>query len=420
MEPLAGNAVDHSTTPRPNEPLPAPTTVSEAAWVWESPAGSFVTAVHPSSNGAIMELNNGAVALDTSTGEEAWRFLLPEYHTAKKETDLSVSPDGSVIAFTPGQSMVVLDAESGEEIIRLEHNASGPSQFTPTAAGLIGDYGLFTVDSGNEAHVTMQPWDEGDSGWETVVPACTQGELADVSQGVLTDAQIVIEYSCPFQEATLVGIDQAEGEELWRLEQGRDYSPDQDIFPAPSPSADFDFGVVGDLVVLQNISEERGTVVIDTISGQVLTDRLPSTVETPLLRVLPDGYLTVQEEVNEDSTNNTLTYELRDFDGNVRSEVITSPEVARGRLNNFLVLDDSLLKVRMTGATESQDMAVLDWDSKEDHRIPLPVSVDTTGIPSIGRADSEVGPSTFRSVPGAIILREFPGVKNPQRVVGFH
>ncbi|MET9797377.1 hypothetical protein [Nocardiopsis alba] len=175
---------------------------------------------------------------------------------------------------------------------------------------------------------------------------------------------------------------------------------------------------MGDLIVLQNISEERGTVVIDSISGQVLNDKIPSTTDTPLLRVLPDGYMTVRESKDEDSDDKILTYELREFNGDLKREIVISTDVTRGSLNNFLVLEDSLLKIRMVEENEEQDMAVLPWDGTEDLRVPLPIEVDTTGIPSIARADREVGPSTFLASPGAIILREFPGNKVSQRTVG--
>ncbi|MFE9243072.1 PQQ-binding-like beta-propeller repeat protein [Nocardiopsis sp. NPDC006938] len=417
-EPLAGNTVEHRTTATSADARPVPTTVTEAAWVWEAPAGRTVRAVHPSATGAVMELDNGVVALDTSTGEETWSFLLPDHHSGHEDTDLSVSPDGSVVAFSPGRTMVLLDAASGQEIARLDHDASGPSQFTVTEAGLIGDHGRFTADADHRARVSMTPWGEGRQGWESTIPACEEGELGEVSQGVLTGDQVVVEFSCPFREPVTVGLDQTDGGELWRLAQGTDYSPDPDVFPVPSPSAEADFGVVGDLLVLQNIAAERGTVVIDTASGRVLGDDIPSTVEHPLLRVLPDGYLTVREGAEGDSEGRALTYELRDFDGSVRHRVVTSTEVARGSLNNFLVLEDALLKIRMVDAGEDQDMAVLGWDTDEHPRVPLPVDVDTTGIPSIARADREVGPSTFRAVPGAVVLREFPGGGDPHRVVG--
>lgn len=416
--PLAGNTVEHTTVRSAREALPLPKTVSEVAWVWEAPDDRVIRAVHPTSTGAVMELDNGMVSLNTSTGEETWSFLLPEHRGVDEETDVSVSPDGSMIAFSPGQSMVLLDTGSGQEVARLGHTASGPSQFTVDGAGLIGDQGLFTVEFDHDAHISLTPWQEDGQEWKSTIPACDETEIVDVSQGVLTHDQMVIEYSCPFQEPVTVGVDQSDGQELWRLTQGKDYSPDPDIFPAPIPSAEYDFGVVGDLIVLQNISEERGTVVIDSISGQVLNDKIPSTTDTPLLRVLPDGYMTVRESKDEDSDDKILTYELREFNGDLKREIVISTDVTRGSLNNFLVLEDSLLKIRMVEENEEQDMAVLPWDGTEDLRVPLPIEVDTTGIPSIARADREVGPSTFLASPGAIILREFPGNKVSQRTVG--
>ena len=418
-KPLAGNTVEHRSTDVPPQDQPIPSTVAEAAWTWEGPDGSHVLALHPSSTGAVIQLNIGAVALDTTTGEETWSFLLPDNNQIGDESDLALSPTGSIMAYSPGQSMVVLDTGTGEELWRRDHSASGPTQFTINKAGLIGDSGLFTAQASHEIRVSLTPWEEEEPDWESTLSACDEPDLANISQGVLTDDQVVLTYACPFQETTVVGLDQANGEELWRMRQGEDYQLDEDIFPVPSPSAEFDFGVVGDLLVLQNIAAQRGTVVIDTSNGQVVADDLPSTAEAPLLRVLPDGYLTAEEGESPGLEGRSLTYKLHDFDGTVRQKLETTTEVARGSFNNFLVLEDSLLKLRMVGEDEEQDMAVLDWDTGDDERVTLPIDVDTTDIPSIARVDEEVGPYTFREVPGAVLLREFPGSRNIPRVVGF-
>lgn len=163
--------------------------------------------------------------------------------------------------------------------------------------------------------------------------------------------------------------------------------------------------MVDDLLVLENISLQRGTVVIDATTSDLLTDDLKDTSGEDLIRILPDGYLSV---LSNSSEHSRVRYEPRDYDDTVRHTIETTEEIARGNTINFLPLDNSIIKVRMADEDEEQDIAVLDWDTDTDHRIPLDIEVDTTDIFNLSRVDSSVGPMTFREVPGAVLLREYP------------
>ncbi|MFL1379531.1 MULTISPECIES: PQQ-binding-like beta-propeller repeat protein [unclassified Nocardiopsis] len=362
----------------------------------------------------MLELDNGVIGLDTLSGETAWSFLLPEVSGDDAGTDVAVSPDGTVVAFTPGRTLVLLDTTTGEELLRFDHGGTGNESFSIGRTGLVHSTGLLTANAGERLSVTLTSWDQGATVWESVLPACADSQQALISSGVVTDQQVAVVFECPGGTSTVVGLDLDGGKELWRFQEGRDYQPSDALFPSAS-SEEPEFGAVGELLVLQNISHERGTVVIDTEAGRVVADKLPSTPENALLRVLPNGYLAA---ISAGAEEGPVTYEFREFDGTVRSRVETTTDVARGHVNNFLVLDDALLKLRMVEAGEEQDLVVFDRESGAEERVTVPVTVDTTEILSVAQVDHEVGPLTFRAVPGAVLLREYP-ISPVPRLAGF-
>ncbi|WP_152436817.1 hypothetical protein [Nocardiopsis xinjiangensis] len=410
-EPLAGHALEHHTTDIPPDPGPVPSTVTETAWTWEGTPGTTIQAIHPTPSGALIELNNGLIGMDTTTGETTWSYLLPDSTDLEEdETDLALTPDGTIAAFSPGQTTVLLDTATGQEHQRIDHQTEGSDDlFTPTRLGLPHTTGNLTSTSDHDLHLTLTPWEhqdqDQDTGWETTLPGCDDGNNAIIEQGLLTDETAVIVHTCPTQDPALTGIDLQTGEQTWHLQQGDDYQPDENVYPIPLSPRKTDFFVSDDLLVLENISLQRGTVVIDTTTGDLITDDLPSTADDSLLRVFPNGYLNV---VSNSSEHNKVRYELRDFDGSVRDTISTDENVARGSNHSFVLLEESLVKLRLTGEEKEQEIVVLEWGNDNDHRIPLNIELNTEDILNSDRLNREVGPMTFREVPGAVLLREFP------------
>ncbi|XKK41498.1 PQQ-like beta-propeller repeat protein [Nocardiopsis sp. ARC36] len=410
-ETFAGYAVTHETTDSAPSEAPKPTTVTEVGWVWEGPERTRVDRIHPIPTGAVLHLGNGAVGLDTATGEEVWSFLLPE-HDSETGGELAVSPDGTLVAFSPGESLVLLNSATGEEIRRVDHGDTGEGHLVVDRVGAVANNGLVNANGGPELSVTLTPWDGDEQGWEAVLSVCDENVNAIVDQGLLTDGQVVVTYTCGESAPAMVGLDQETGDEMWRLQEGEDYRTDQYMFA----EEDAQFTVIGDNIVLQNISSHRGTVVINAVEGEVIADDLPSSPDNTLVRVLADGYLSVRRIA--EGTGQGVAYELNDFSGEVLNTFRTDEEVARGSTVNFLVLEESLLKIRMVEGSEQQDMVIFDWLG-EQRRIDLPVEIDTTDLLSIQRVDEAVGPGTFQEVPGAVLLREFPSSTSSPRVIGF-
>lgn len=423
-EPLAGYTLEHTTTNAPPDPGSVPSTVTETAWTWEGTPGTTIHAIHPTPTGALIHLNNGLIGLDTTTGEASWSYLLPQANDLDEdETGLALTPDATMAAFTPGETTVLLDTATGNEHQRLDHGTeAGNELFAPDRLGVPHTQGNLIATGGRDPHITLTPWGHQDqeqsTGWETSVPGCEDGNNAIIDQGLLTDDTAVIVHSCPSQGPTLTGLDIDTGQQTWRLQQGDDYEPDEDnIIPGFAHGHDTEFTLVDDLLVLENISLQRGTVVIDATTGQPITDDLKDAPgEENLLRVLSDGYLTLNTPVDPDPDAEELKqiYELRDFDGTVRHSVEPTRGSVGMSIGNLLPLEDSLIKPNTSENGNEHEMVVMNWDSGEETRIPLTVDASTRGILNLAKADRAIGPLTFREVPGAVLLREHPQDDTPR------
>ncbi|NKZ00255.1 PQQ-binding-like beta-propeller repeat protein [Nocardiopsis dassonvillei subsp. albirubida] len=162
-----------------------PITVSEAAWTWEGPEGSALLEILPVPTGAVLHMRDGAVGLDTRTGEEVWSYRLLE---AEVEADVVVSPDGSLVAVSAGGSLALLDSGTGEEVRAVEHGETEAGHLSLGGAGLVADEGLIPAgSSGSEGVVvSLDPW-EDEPGWRNEDLECVNGSgTPQVDQGFLT------------------------------------------------------------------------------------------------------------------------------------------------------------------------------------------------------------------------------------------
>ncbi|CAM3805616.1 PQQ-binding-like beta-propeller repeat protein [Nocardiopsis rhodophaea] len=115
----ARTGVDHTTA----DPFTAPSipeTVRAVSWVWVHPeeGSDEDTDVIPTSTGVVVADDSGVFSLDTSVGEERWRFRLPN-----PVARVAVTPDGTLVlvAFPSPQldgslleRFVVMDSATGE------------------------------------------------------------------------------------------------------------------------------------------------------------------------------------------------------------------------------------------------------------------------------------------------------------------
>ncbi|MFD3684051.1 hypothetical protein ACFWTE_04395 [Nocardiopsis sp. NPDC058631] len=409
---LAGYEVVHEMSGDQLEELAVPTTVSEASWVWEGPRAGELRKILPVPTGAVLHLTDGAVGLDPTTGKETWSYGLLE-----SEADVAVSPDGSLVAVSAGGTLALLDSGTGVEVRVIEHGSAGADHLSVRGAGLVTDDGLVTAEADGPGGVVVSfaPWDDG-PGWRNGGLRCPEGTGDPrVEDGFLTPSGVVVVYSCGGADLRMAGLDTATGEEQWSLVRGEDFD-DGAEHPEQLPREGF--AAVGDVAVLENMALLRGTVVVDTVHGEVLAEALPSEPDDTVLRVLPHGYLAVRSERLGNGEWEDR-FEVRDFSGSVRSTVVTDENKVGSTVSGQLPLEDSFLKPRWSEEEDNMEVAVFDWDAEGSEKtIALPVEIDLSGIDSIWKVEEALGPGTFQEVPGAVLVREHARGEQVPRVAG--
>ncbi len=119
---------DHATTD-PLDPVDVPVSVQEQAWEWDPPEGAEASSFLSIPSGLVVQLGDGAVALDGATGEQTWHYRRDD----ARLISLSTTPDEDrlVLSFEVDEDeleeaeapskdlddlrdLVVLDTETGE------------------------------------------------------------------------------------------------------------------------------------------------------------------------------------------------------------------------------------------------------------------------------------------------------------------
>lgn len=435
---LVGLQVLHLMAERSPEEHPVPATVNEHAWVWKSPGGSGIHGILPVPTGAVVRVDDGVVGLDTATGETAWSFRFWEHGT---RADVALTPDRQRVAVAVDGAVVLLDSAIGAEVGVHEYepdpHANGPGQLAiDGSAGLAVGEGLVSAraEEAGAINVTLTPWafggsDNGNGGWRSEVRACDEGiSPARVEGGFTTPGGVVLLYGCgepksaddPAEDSgvsDLVALDIRSGEEVWRLATGEDFTVQHH---QNSPRNGGHFAALGDVAVRQNLAPHQGTLVIDTETGEVVSDELPHMMG-PLesdfvVRVLPDGYVALSGTGLSREGGLWGQYELRDFSGEVRGTVPTDTVQADG----LLPLEDALVRLDWADPKDPH-LLVFDWDGSAEPaaQVPVKVEVESGEVDSRTQAEAIVGPGTFVAVPGAVLLREYRHGQRQTRISGF-
>ncbi|MDE3723544.1 PQQ-binding-like beta-propeller repeat protein [Nocardiopsis sp. N85] len=408
-EARSGSEGLHEVAEHPLEERAVPGSISESAWTWEGPRAVGVEEVLPVPTGAVLRLTDGVVALDPVTGEEVWTFRLPG-----AEADAATSPDGAAVAVIAQGTLVLLNSSTGEELDTREYDTDGGSGLELSGVGLVADTGMVaaTEDPGSGLEVRLRPWAEQDEGWTAGPLLCADGSAGTgIEDGFLTPTGVVVVFGCSGGTSAMVSLDASSGQEQWRLVPGEDYSSEFSENEGPERET---FAVVGQIAVLQNLARQRGTVVIDTRTGQVLTDSLPNETGADTVRVLSDGYVVRRTEDTDGKTR--AWYELRDFSG----EVLKTVPIDNARLDALLPLEETLVHLEWGERGAAPELVVFPWEEGEpSERIASPVHVETAALISVWRAEEATGPAAFQAVPGAVLLLEYTPGGFYDRVAGF-
>ncbi|GAB2511693.1 outer membrane protein assembly factor BamB family protein [Nocardiopsis aegyptia] len=219
----------------------APAGVSGVGWRWRVPEGQDVVDTVVAGAGAAVLHTKGVTLLDTRTGRERWRY----WRADARATDIAAAPDGGalVVSFsardhTGGSALrlVALDAATGR--VRAEYRSPDvdfgdafptlPETFAVTAdtflmegGGAGGDGRSFTaydLDSGEEAWRFDPPDGCVPNRWNPY--GVLRGEVVALVQCGLSAEEAGDPDRAPLDhDALLVGLDPADGSQLWRHEE---------------------------------------------------------------------------------------------------------------------------------------------------------------------------------------------------------
>ncbi|GAA2839299.1 PQQ-binding-like beta-propeller repeat protein [Nonomuraea rubra] len=237
---------DATTATAPGRPAAAvPETVGKIAWRWKSPNSVREPDVVTASGGIVVQVRDGVVALDSTTGRERWRHRRP----GAVAYEVRASPDGRTVtvAFWPGEGatdqadrLAVLDAATGE--VRAVHaDAWGGVGYTSdnVADGVRRWQSLFAL--GRDTAVTWSEDGSAVTGWDvetsqtrwrhTLPENCTMAARTDTEAApVMLRDVVAVAAFCgqdlddalrhrrdPIElQVVMLGLDPLTGSEVWR------------------------------------------------------------------------------------------------------------------------------------------------------------------------------------------------------------
>ncbi|WP_017587065.1 PQQ-binding-like beta-propeller repeat protein [Nocardiopsis ganjiahuensis] len=234
--------VEHTVTNAGREPAPVPADVTRVGWIWQPEHPVVDMGRGP--QGPIVRYEDGFVGLDGETGEELWSYRLP--YARNGETGFFAGDEGYVHLFHQArpdedQTLVVLDAATGE-VVR-DAVMPGLGEDGPEHGSHLTPEGRFFLEHGTGgAVVTAYATDSTERLWEFPLEDSPEGRVCltaggdgirghgdrllvariCLDEGHISDGEPAFgagDSDVPDDALeTLIVLDTATGEELWRQE----------------------------------------------------------------------------------------------------------------------------------------------------------------------------------------------------------
>ncbi|MEV4015705.1 PQQ-binding-like beta-propeller repeat protein [Nonomuraea angiospora] len=371
MLPVGAANIDATTAKKGGPPAAAPASVGRIAWQWKTPEGVFVTSVVTAGAGAVVQVTDGLVALDSTTGKERWHYR----RVGDIAFDLQVSPDGSIVMVGFLRQTLLVDAYTG--VVLAEHaKAWGGARYPE-----LNSKGIVTARR-LEGHHSQSPglltgWDPATSvpTWRYAPPkGCvggyepTPGMFAS-PQYMARDVLAVLIICAPWTEEKIredkprtftfavLGLDPATGTEVWRHKRKVLVEPNSvRVYRSTDARA------------VSVVWGEHEGVVLDQTSGKVLARQRVTGVFSA------EGSLDVLSASGGESGR---AYRWEPFGMGARKQMSFSPAglgaSIGGSEKHHVPLDDSLV-VAATSWKEnvgSVTVFVTPWGTADTVRIPM-------------------------------------------------
>lgn len=354
--------------------------VSEIGWEWQPSEGESASDVHAGPAGAVIELDDGLIGLKGDTGEELWRYQIPDAQTVPA----SFSPSGEhVLVASSDVPGVVLNTMTGATVAEnVDWDGSGR---------LLDDTRLlYRQGEPTEALLRVKDLGSEEFLWQQEAPeTCSEGGPSRLISVLSSSEAVVLWLHCsediseeaawepePGTVNALVALDPASGRELWRQES-------ENIEGLDQASATMLHGAI-----VVDFPGQEGQLIIDPGKGDTIAES-----PKPVLAVGEMHYLVGPDFLAED-----MAHELRTFDGEVSASV-TLPEslLTTGASESTIGLLDQLVTIDMErGSPEDAINAIVTpWGEERDDAV---ISATTTDQASI------IDPGHLLSVPGAVLV----------------
>ncbi|KOX22068.1 PQQ-binding-like beta-propeller repeat protein [Nocardiopsis sp. NRRL B-16309] len=406
-----------------------PDAVSGVGWRWRAPEGQDVVDTVVTGGGAAVLHTKGVTLVDTRTGRERWRYRRAD----ARATDIAAAPDGGalVVSFSARDHMggsalrlVALDAATGR--VRAEYRSPDvdfgdafptlPETFAMTTDTFFVEGGG-SVDDGRS--FTAYDLDSGAETWRFDPPeGCVanrwnpygvlRGEVVALVQCGLSAEEAGEPDRAPLDhDALLLGLDPADGSELWRYEEPvtavpywvrSRVSPDGGVYALEWETGDAE-GTRGNLFVRPG----------GGVAARGLGDLRDMRAWEGGGTLTADGFVTSGEnEEGAGAAERFDRYTSYSFEGEER---VASVEHVASLRGGTLALADQLVVLRSLHPTgdlphDEEPLLVLlqSWDVAEDEesvRLEFPLGRNRDRSGSVWEAR---GRTSLFAAPGAVVV----------------
>ncbi|MBB6174011.1 outer membrane protein assembly factor BamB [Nocardiopsis mwathae] len=166
--------VEHTAASPPKNELGYPSSINSVGWRWESPAGSHILRVWPTSGGvtALVGENkavDGVIGLDSETGREVWRYRIPG-----RQIIANISGNGSNIfieheyrnLLDKGVKNMELDSATGEILKEFSSSTEELNQENDSEDVLFTSYGQLFAGDGERVLIRSESVPRSDDGYD--------------------------------------------------------------------------------------------------------------------------------------------------------------------------------------------------------------------------------------------------------------